>query len=358
MVKAKVAKKKKAAISSKGVSRTSKKLKAAVIGVGAIGKHHARNYSQIDNVDLVAVCDLDSKLGKQIAGAYNTKYYKNYRQMLQKEKPDLVSICVPTRSHFSVAKDVIESGVHLLVEKPITANVDEGRVLIDEANKKGVKMSVGHIERFNPVILKLADLIDKGRLGTIVSLMVRRAGTIPNRVKDANVIVDIGVHDIDLLNFLLGKKPENIYASGGRAILRKHEDYADIFLEYPAHKNGLRVTGHIQVNWITPVKIRKLNITGTKAYAVLNLITQDLILFNTDYTQEFDDFEDFVGKFKESRGVKIPVEIKEPLTLQLEKFIASIIDNTDVFVSPEDALWALRLAHTATEQIRIKDNRI
>jgi UDP-N-acetylglucosamine 3-dehydrogenase len=340
------------------VARKTKRLKAVVIGVGNMGRHHARNYHDIDGAELVAVSDLDKKIGKEVAKLYKTKYYSDYRKMLKVEKPNVVSVSVPTRWHYSVAKDVIEAGCHLLVEKPISTNIDEARQLIDSAAKRGAKLTVGHIERFNPAVLKLKELIRKGRFGTIVSVMARRAGIVPNRIKDANVIVDIGVHDIDLLNFLLEKKPINIYASGGRAVLRKHEDYADVFLEYPSGRDGLNATGHIQVNWLTPVKIRKLNITGTKGYAVLNLITQDLILFDTEYTQEFDGFEDFVGKFKGSEGEKIPVDIKEPLRAQLEMFISAILNDTDVYVSPEDALWALRIAQTATEHIKIKDNRI
>lgn len=336
----------------------AKKLRAAVIGVGSMGRQHARNYHEIENVDLVGISDIDEKAGKELAEKHNTRFFKDYREMLKTAKPDIVSIAVPTRWHYQVALDTINSRVHLLIEKPISHNLDEAKDIIEAARKKGVKLTVGHIERFNPAVVRLKELIKEGKLGTIVSIMARRTGIIPNRIKDANVIIDIGVHDIDLINFLLEKKPSNIYASGGRAILRKHEDYADIFLEYPASNDGLRVTGHIQVNWLTPVKIRKLNITGTKAYAVLNLVTQDLVLFDTDYTHEYDDFEDFVGKFKESTGVKVPVGVKEPLRLQLERFIESVLSDAEVYVSGEDALWALRLAHIATEHIRIKDNRV
>ena len=220
-----------------------------------------------------------------------------------------------------------------------------------------MRLTVGHIERFNPAVIKLKELIKKGKLGTIVSVMTRRAGTIPSRIKDANVILDIGVHDLDLLNFILDSQPSNVYASGGKAILKNHEDYADIFLEYPSSKNGLKVTGHVQVNWLTPIKIRKINVTGTKGYAVINLVTQDLIIFNSNYTQEFDDFNDFVGKFKESKGRKVVVDLKEPLRIQLEKFISAVEKKSAPDVLPEDALLALRTAILATETIRIKSGK-
>ena len=334
------------------------RLKAAVIGVGSMGRHHARNYSQIRGVNLVGVCDLDQRIGRKVAKEFTTSFYKNHLDMLEAESPDLVSIATPTRWHHKTALDVIKRKIHLLIEKPITFNIDEAQEIIEEAKKARVKLTVGHIERFNPSVIALKELISSGRLGTIISVMARRTGTIPTRIKDANVILDIGVHDIDLLNFILKRLPINIYASGGRALLKKHEDYADVFLEYPSGKDGLKVTGHIQVNWLTPVKIRKLNVTGTKGYAVVNLLTQELILFDTKYTQEFDDFKDYVGKFKESVGKKIKVSLKEPLRAQLESFVDSVANGVAPLVSGEEALWALRTAILATESIRMKDGKL
>lgn len=338
--------------------KANRLIRAAVIGIGLMGKHHARNYSELAGVDLVGISDIDEVEGEKTASTHNSRFYKDYKRMIELERPDVVSLAVPTKWHYPIALDLIKKNIHVLIEKPITYSIDEAKELIEESRKVGVKIAVGHIERFNPVVIKLKELIKEGKLGTIVSVMARRAGSIPPRIKDANVILDIGVHDIDLLNFILESRPVNVYASGGRAILKKHEDYADIFLEYPNAYNSLKITGHIQANWITPVKIRKLNVTGTKGYAVVNLLTQELILFDTDYTQEFDDFEDFIGKFKESKGKKIPVDLKEPLRLQLQSFINAVRTGKEVAVSPEEGVLALRTAILATETIRIKDGRI
>lgn len=338
--------------------KPSKILRAAVIGIGSMGRHHVRNYAQIPNVDLVGISDLDEVVGQTLSTKFETVFYKDYKKLLEIERPDIVSLAVPTKLHHKLALDIIRRNIHVLIEKPISYTVDEAKEIIEEAKRVGVKVTVGHIERFNPAVVKLKELIADGKLGTIVSVMARRAGTIPARIKDANVIVDIGVHDIDLLNFILESKPQNIFASGGRAILKKYEDYADIFLEYPNSQNGLKITGHIQVNWLTPVKIRKLNITGTRGYVVVNLLTQELILFDTEYTQDFDDFDDYIGKFKESNGKKITVDLKEPLRLQIESFITSVSFGKEVAVTVEDALHALRAAILATETIRIKDGKL
>lgn len=335
-----------------------KRLKAAVIGVGSMGRHHARNYFDINTVDLVGICDMDEKAGRSIASKFGVKYYKDYKQMVDFEGPDLISLAVPTRMHHPIALDLIRNKNNVLIEKPIAFNISEAQELIYEAKKHKVKLTVGHIERFNPVIIKLREIIKKDKIGTIISIMARRAGVIPNRISDTNVIIDMGVHDIDLINVILKRQPVNIYAYGGRAVLKKQEDYADIFLEYPSGKDGLKVTGHIQANWLTPVKIRKLNVTGTKGYAVVDLLAQKLILFDTKYTQDFDDFEDYIGKFKQSMGRKIKVSLKEPLRAQLESFIDSVANDKPPAVPPEEALWALRTAILATENIRMRDKRL
>jgi len=329
----------------------AKKIRVAVIGAGNMGRHHARNYFEMETTELVAIADTDIK-NKALAKKYRANFYEDYRELLSLEKPEIVNVCVPTLWHKEVASEAVKAGANVLVEKPIASSLAEAQDLIDLAKEKKVKLTVGHIERFNPVVLLLKELIKKGKLGKIISVMARRANPIPARIKDANVILDIGVHDIDLINFILDKKPVTVHAYGGRALLQKQEDYADILLEYPKDEQGLKVTGHIQVNWLTPVKIRKLNVTGTKGYAVLNLITQELVLFDTKYTHEFDDYQDYVGKFKETKGRLIPVKSGEPLKLELEDFVKSIQRNREPLVRPEDGFEALRIALEATKSIK------
>ena len=258
-------------------------MKAAVIGIGVMGKNHARVYSEMEGVDLVGIADLNQKAGKEIAGKYKCKYYKSHAELLEKEKPDAVSICVPTSLHYKIAKDVIKSGANLLIEKPIADNVEDAVEIVRLAREAKLKLAVGHIERFNPAVQELKRLIDRGKLGKITSIVATRVGLFPPRIKDANVIIDIAVHDIDIFNYLLGKEPVEISAAGGKALVNDREDYADIFLKY----NG--TNGFIEVNWITPVKLRMLNVTGTKGYARLNYVTQKLTLYESVYEKTFDE---------------------------------------------------------------------
>ncbi|MDP3765821.1 MAG: Gfo/Idh/MocA family oxidoreductase, partial [Nanoarchaeota archaeon] len=146
------------------------KLNVAVIGAGSMGKNHARVYSGLDNVNLVSVCDYNKETAKEIVKLYKINCYKNYKEMLKKEKIDAVSICVPTKLHKQVALDAIKSKINVLVEKPIAATTAEAKEIINAAAKNKVKLMVGHIEIFNPVVQELKKRIEKNELGNILQV--------------------------------------------------------------------------------------------------------------------------------------------------------------------------------------------
>ena len=312
------------------------KLNSAVIGVGKMGRNHARVYSEISN--LVAVCDLDEKVGEEIAAKHNCKYYKDYNLMLKENKIDVLSIAVQTNLHKKIAIDVIGHGVNLLIEKPIANTVQDALDIINAAEKNKVKLTVGHIERFNPAVIKLKEIIKNKDLGEINSVMSRRVGIAGSPVTYENVILDLAIHDIDIFNYLLEKEPTKFYSFLGKSIHKDREDYADILLRYD------KTNAFLQVNWLTPIKIRILNITGTKGYAELNFITQELKVYKNNYTTDYNDFGEFVVKFGYPSEEFIQVEKKEPLKLQLETFLNHIEGNDSGIMSPLDSLTALRVA--------------
>lgn len=320
-------------------------INVAVIGVGNMGRHHARNYFELPEANLVAVSDSRPEIGKEIAEKFNCKFYQNYRQMLRDEKIEAVSIVVPTKLHKQMAVDSIRAGKHILVEKPIASTLRDGQEIISEAKKRGVVLVVGHIERFNPAVRRLKDLIDQKKLGQIISIIAKRVGPSVPQIKDSGVLIDLAVHDIDIMAYLLEKEPTKIYVNGGRALSGGKEDYAEIFLNYGP------ISGYIQVNWITPVMIRELCVTGTKGYASLNYITQELNFFQSKYKKEYNDFGDFVIKFGTPQKISIPIEHQEPLKLELKSFLKSIQDKTAPEVSGEDGLRALRIALKALKDI-------
>jgi UDP-N-acetylglucosamine 3-dehydrogenase len=258
--------------------------------------------------------------------------------MLAKEKLDLVSVCVPTSMHHAVARDVMEARVNLLLEKPITKDLKQAEELIVLAKAKGVKFAIGHIERFNPAVRKLKEMVDQGKLGDITSMVARRVGLFPPQIKDADVVIDLAVHDIDVFNFLLGRKPDRVLCESGKALITQREDYADIFMKYGS------TNAFIQVNWITPVKIRTLSVTGTKGYAELNYITQELVIYESIYERQYSDFGDFVVKFGEPNKIVIDVKKGEPLKAELQSFIACVENDRQPDVTGEDGIAALRIA--------------
>lgn len=321
------------------------KLKAAVIGVGNMGKHHARVYASLEGVRLVAVCDIDERAGSEIAGKFACNYYNDHRAMLSREKPDVVSVAVPTKMHSRAAVDALNAGAHVLVEKPIADTLAQARRIIDAAKKNNRKLTVGHIERFNPAVRKVKEMIDRGKLGTITSIIAKRVGPFVSRI-NGNVVIDLAVHDIDIINYLLGDEPRKIYANGGKALSDAKEDYAELFLKYGS------ASGYVQVNWITPVLIRELHVTGTKGYVQANYITQEVDFYQAKYEKEFDDFGDFVIKFGTPKKESVPVERVEPLKVELQSFVDSIINDAIPSVTARDGIKALETALKALKSIQ------
>ncbi len=313
------------------------KLKAAVIGTGNMGFFHAKNYFELDEIELVAVADINKEKGEKTAKEFNCKFYSDYKELAEKEKLDIVSIVVPTKKHKEVAIFFIEKGINTLIEKPIAGTIEDAEEIIKASEKNKVKLTIGHIERFNPAVIALKKLIKSGRLGEINSIIVRRVGIYPPQIKDANVIIDLAVHDIDIINYLLERLPDKVSANSGKAVTGNKKDYADIFMKYG------KTSAVVQVNWITPVKIRKMNITGSKGYAEMDYITQEITMFESNCNIETDSFKDFVVKFAPSEE-KIAVEKEQPLKKELVSFIKSIKEGSEPEVTTKRAVDALKIA--------------
>ncbi|HEY8491473.1 MAG TPA: Gfo/Idh/MocA family oxidoreductase [Dehalococcoidia bacterium] len=319
----------------------SERPNVAVIGVGNIGRHHARIYRDLDGVHLVAVADADEARARSVAREFGCRPYADYRELLARERLDAVSVAVPTSHHLQVARDVIHRGVPLLIEKPIAATPEEGRVIVEEAARQGVPVAVGHVERFNPAVRALKDLVARGTLGRVLSVAVRRVGVVPPRLNHTNVIIDLAVHDIDVVTYLLDRPPELRGVMSGRAWTTEHNDWADLTLCYGD------ISCFIQVNWVTPIKIRTLALTGTDGYAELNYVTQSLDLYESSPLREADNFQDFVNHYGTPRKREVHVQQDEPLRLELQSFLDSVLRGTPVEVPGEAGLTALTVAYQA-----------
>ena len=317
-------------------------LKAAVLGVGNMGRHHARVYSAMPGVTLVAVADVSRTLGQQIAAKYDCKYYSDYKQLLDNENINLASIAVPTSLHKAVALECIKRKIPVLIEKPIADTVASAQAIIKSSEKHGVAVCIGHIERFNPAIFKLQRLIEQKKFGRIISISSKRVGLFPPQIKDTDVITDLAVHDIDICAFLLGVQPTTVNARAGRALNSKRYDYADIILGY----DGVDVV--IQVNWITPVKVRELSLIGTKGYAELNYLKQTLKIYKSNYQKKFDSYGDYIVKFGTPDAEELNLAGGEPLQLEIENFINYLSKKDGHVVSAHEGLHALKIALQAT----------
>ena len=299
-------------------------IKAGVIGAGAMGQHHVRIYHEMENVELVGISDVSETRVKELSEQYDTNGFTDYKELLA-QGLDAVSIVVPTTLHMAVGLDVIASGANLLVEKPIADTLENAEKLTRAAEDAGVKLMVGHIERFNPAVTKLKEIIDSGLLGKIVSISTRRVGPYNPRIRDVGVILDIGVHDIDVISYLYGKSVNEVYSIAG-ADIHSFEDHAAIVLRFDHEFSGI-----VETNWLTPHKVRKLTVIGIDGVAYLDYIDQTVELHDGEWIR------------------KAKVEEAEPLKRELEHFIDSISSGNEPSTSGKDGIHALKVAMAAIE---------
>ena len=323
-------------------------LKVAVIGGGVMGHHHCRVYAEMDNVELVALADPDTVACGRIANTYRPSVYGDYREMLDRERPDLVTVAVPTTMHVEVACETMSRGVHVLVEKPLALTVDEGRVIIDAATQFGVKLSVGHIERFNPAIVEVLRRLREEELGRIFQIQARRVSPFPGRIQDVGVILDMATHDIDVIRHLLGSEVERVYAETARMAHASREDLLSATLRFTSGAIGV-----LDVNWLTPAKIRQLAVLGEGGMYLIDYLTQDVYWYkNTAMTDSWDSLSVFRGA-SEGDMVRVHFNKKEPLRAELEAFVAAVRDDTEPHVNGMDALIAVDLSLTLAESGRL-----
>jgi UDP-N-acetylglucosamine 3-dehydrogenase len=292
--------------------------KVAVIGVGFWGRNHARVYSEIEDVELAAVCDIDRERSKSVAKRYGCRSYTDFREMLLVEKPDAVSVCTPTITHFEITSEVLNRGIHSLTEKPLCSTVEEAEKLRELAYSLGLKLMPGHIERFNPAVGRIKTLIDEGLLGRIILITARRVSRWPERIGDVGVVKDSAIHDVDIMRFLIGDV-ESVYAKVG-SLRHKFEDYVEAILHFKSE-----ATGFIEANWLTPRKIRSLIVTGSEATASLDYISQEVSIEDSE------------------KALQPTVKWEEPLMKELKHFIDSVLGREGPLLTAEDGVEALKI---------------
>ncbi len=319
--------------------------RVAVVGVGRMGRNHVRVYHEMPETELVAVVDQDRQLADECSRMYGVPAYQEVAEMVEKEKPEAVSVVVPTKLHFQVVEELLTLGCHVLVEKPIASTLDDARRMVTLAESQQKVLMVGHIERFNPAVIDLKRRLVKGELGRVFQVHARRLGPFPDRIQDVGVVMDLATHDLDIMRYLTGSEVKRVFSETTQEV---HSSFEDLFvgiLRFEDHTIGL-----LEINWLTPTKIRDLYVTGERGMFRLNYITQDLYFFeNAEAMGEGWSTLSLLRGVREGKEIKHAIQKREPLRVELESFIQRVIGNGSDIVTGDDAYAALALSLALVE---------
>ena len=309
-------------------------IRAAVIGVGSLGQHHARILGAHPNSKLEFIVDADEKRGEKIAKANAAKpaVLTDFRQLIG--KVDAVVISAPTQFHYRIAKPLLESGIHCLVEKPITINVEEAEELIEIAKRKNIILQVGHVERFNPAVIAAAPYVHNPRF-----IEVNRLGPYDPRTAHIGVVLDLMIHDLDMLFYLVKDKAVSFEAHGAK-ILSDTEDIAKVRLKFA---NGC--VADVSASRVSLDKYRRIRIFQPDAYISIDYAGKSLKM----YTKK-EGKEKITSLFDiDVKKPKIPSN--EPLFYELDNFLNSVMEGKKPIVSGEQGRDAVELAHNILKQM-------
>jgi predicted dehydrogenase len=258
--------------------------------------------------------------------------------MLSRERLDVVSVAVPTRLHAAVALEAVRHGAHVFVEKPLAYTIPECQAMIAAARSAGVHLGVGHIERFNPAILELKRRLVAGELGRVFQIRSRRVGPFPSRIADVGVVFDLATHELNIMEYLIGAPIRNLYAETEKEIHASHEDLLSGLLKFD---NG--AVGVLDINWLTPTKIRELSMLGERGMFHVNYLTQELYFYENNYANGWEGMVALMG-VSEGRITKYEIRKREPLVEELEDFVAAVQNGHDSLISGEQGMRAVYLA--------------
>jgi len=294
-------------------------INVAVIGAGHLGSKHARIYASFQGANLAAICDTNEEKLEKIAGDFKTKPYLDYVKLLGQENLDAVSICVPTEFHYKIARDCLKKNLHVLVEKPITTTVKQADELLDLAKRKKLVFQVGHVERFNSAFQAIRQVVKKP-----LFIECHRLSPFPGRSLDIGVVLDLMIHDIDIILGLARSKPKYIDAVGVN-VLTKYEDIANVRITF---QNGC--VCNLTASRISDETMRKIRIFIKDTYISLDYINQEAFIYR---------------KEKEKITCQpMQIEKEEPLAKELTHFINCIINKKRPIVSGQEGRDALDLA--------------
>jgi len=299
------------------------KVRVGIVGVGYLGTQHARILSYLEKAELKGVADINFKKALEIGNRHGVQYYQNYEDML--DDIDAAIVATPTTEHFAVSLNLLRKGKHVLVEKPITETVEQGEQLVETAKKNGLIFQVGHLERFNPAVEALAGLISEPKF-----IEVQRLGSFSARSLDVDVVLDLMIHDLDIILSLI-KDEVSVIRSKGIHVLSDKIDIANARIEF---KSGCIAT--LTASRVHQGKVRKLRIFEPTSYYSVDYIDQEVKVFPLNSGPA------------EVKTLKIQKE--EPLKKELQNFLLCQQENRQGKVTGEEGLQALRLAYAVLKE--------
>ena len=316
------------------------KLRVGVIGAGRMGERHCRVYSTMGEVEFAGLSDAAQSRGAATAARYGVPFHSDYRSLL--DTVDAVSIATPTPSHFSIASECLELGIHTLVEKPLAGTIEEARELVKVAGRSGAVLQVGHIERFNPAYLELQSIVEGL---DVVALNARRLSPFDTSNIDVDVVLDLMIHDADLALALAGKEVGVLHAQG----LSARTGITDYAVASVGFVGGPMAT--LTASRITEQKVRLLEVTALGAYVEADLLNKNVSIYRRTVPEYLTNHHRPLRYRQENLVERIYIPTAEPLMLELQDFVRCAREGAAPRVSGEAGLRALELAMRIREQV-------
>lgn len=318
-------------------------LRVGLVGIGMMGRNHARVLSSLDGLRLVAVADT---AGDPHRAAGAAPVVATVTELIE-QGIDMAVVATPTAYHLAAGLELAAAGIPTLIEKPLATDVDESQQLVDAFEAAGVVNAVGHIERCNPALLALRERLDHGDLGEIYQVATRRQGPFPGRIADVGVVKDLATHDIDLTAWVIRSQYQTVSAHSAHKSGRSHEDLISV----TARMEDGTVVSHL-VNWLSPLKERVTVVTGERGAFVADTLTGDLTFHeNGQIRTEWDQVSTFRG-VTEGNSTRFAIAKPEPLRVQHEHFRDAVLGRSHDVVTMREGLRTVAVADACIRSAR------
>ena len=320
-------------------------LRGLVVGLGIMGSHHLRVLLGLEGVEVAGVVDPDPGRRASAVRAWpGLRAYEHLDEALAAESVDFAAVVVPIDQLPVCAHEVLAAGVHVLVEKPTAPTEQDALAMIADAEARGLVLAVGHVERCNPAVIELKRRLDEGQIGQIYQMHARRLSPFPDRDSIRGVALDLATHDIDVMRYLSGSEVKRVFAETSQRHSEGAEDLLCATLRFDNDANGL-----LEVNWVTPTKVRELTVTGERGMFHVDYLTQNLFFY--EHPVAATDWDALAGMRGPGEGdmVRYALARREPLRVEWELFLEAVKQGGPALVSGHDGLAALSTARAIQE---------